>query len=320
MSGICNLGCMATKIIASGSFLPEKIVTNADLSKIVDTTDEWIVQRTGINERRIAQEGELVSDMGAKALTSALKSANISPLELDAIILATTTPDLKFPATACIIQDKVGAKNAFAFDVQAVCSGFVYAISIADSFIKSGKSKKIAVIGAEKLSSIINWQDRSTCVLFSDGAGAVILSQEENNSSGILDWKLHSNGALSEILRTDKDSFITMNGREVFKYATNAFATGLMNILEKNNLKSQDLSAVLLHQANSRIAAYVAEKLGLPLSLFPMTLHKYGNNSAATIPILFDECMRAGRFKNGDIIAIQAVGGGMTDGSLLYKF
>lgn len=314
-----------SKIISSGSYLPLKILTNDDLSKIVDTSDEWIFQRTGIKERRIAESNETTSFMAKKALENAIQKINFNPIDLDCIIVATTTPDFCFPSTACIVQNLIGAKNASAFDVQAVCSGFIYALTIADSYIKSEKYKNIAVIGSDKLSSIVDWTDRNTCVLFGDGAGCVILSKSDNES-GIIDWKINSDGKLCEILKTNglansqSRGFIEMNGKEVFKYATTKMIDTLIELLEKNSLNPLDLSCVIAHQANARIISYVAEKLNLPIEKFPMTLEKHGNTSAASIPLAFDEWISLGKIKEGDLIALEAVGGGMTNGCLIFKF
>ena len=313
------------KITSSGSYLPHKIMTNQDLEKIVETSDEWIVQRTGISKRHIASEKETTSFMAAEALKNAINKGNLSINDIDCIIIATTTPDLNFPSTACIVQGLLGAKNAFCFDVQAVCSGFVYALSLADNFIKCGKTKNVAVIGADKLSSIVDWKDRNTCVLFGDGAGCVILSKTEEKT-GVLDYILESDGNLCDILKTNEakngknKGCVEMNGREVFRYATGKMSENLHTLLERNQLQTSDLSAIICHQANARILEYVAEKAKLDISLFPKTLENHGNTSAASIPLALDSWIGENKIKKGDIIALLAVGGGMTSGGALIKY
>jgi 3-oxoacyl-[acyl-carrier-protein] synthase-3 len=317
-----------SKIIATGSYLPEKIVSNDDLSKIVDTNDEWILTRTGIKNRHIADDKELTSDLAYKAALDLLKSSNFDLTKIDCIILATTTPDLTFPATAVIVQEKLGIKNAFAFDVQAVCSGFVYALDVADSFIKSGKAKNILVIGAETLSRIVDWKDRNSCVLFGDGAGAVILSAQENDcASDILASNLYSDGALVDILKTSggtsstKDSgFITMQGREVFKNAVEKMSNSLLSTLKKANLTIEDLDWLIPHQANLRILTSLAQKVGISKEKVIITLQNQGNSSAATIPLAMDYANKNGKLVRGNNVAIEALGGGLTWGSIILRW
>ncbi len=306
-----------SKILSSGKYVPSRIVTNDDLSKIVDTSDEWISKRTGIKERRFAQDGENTSDMAAAAILDALSKIDADVNSLDAIILATTTPDLKFPSVACLVQKKIGAKNAFCMDIQAVCSGFIYALSVANNFIKSGMAKRVAVVGSDKMSSIINMRDRNTCVLFGDGAGCVII-EESKSESVIIDIILKSNGSLADILKTDSENHVLMNGIDVFKYAISEMESGVLSILDKNGFVASDLSLVFAHQANKRIILHVAQSLSLDESLFPMNLDRYGNTSAASIPLVFDE--NFDRLKRGDLIAMSAVGGGMTSGTALIRF
>ncbi|QED23605.1 beta-ketoacyl-ACP synthase III [Candidatus Deianiraea vastatrix] len=307
-----------TKIHSFGSYLPEKVLTNDDLSKMVDTSDEWIVRRTGISSRHIAKGHETTSYMGAKALEAAMKRGGILPSEIDCIIVATTTQDKPLPSTACEIGKILGVNNAQAFDLQAACTGFVYAMSIANLMIKSGEAKTIAIIGSERMSSVVNWTDRATCVLFGDGAGAMIL--RASSDCGIIDCKLSASSDLHDILITNIDRHIEMDGKSVFKYATEEMSRNLVAMLEKNNLKASDLSSVIAHQANYRILSHVAEKLGVSEEIFPMTMKIHGNTSAASIPLAFDYWFSCGKVKSGDIIAFQGVGAGMTIGTALVRF
>lgn len=308
---------MNSIFVSCGSYLPKKVITNDDLSKIVDTNDEWIVSRTGIKSRHIADESESSSEMGCIALKNALSNANLSSGDIDGIIVATSTPDLKMPSTACIIQEKIGTKNAFAFDLQAACSGFVYGVSVANSMIKSGLAKRIAVIGVDKMSKIVDWSDRNTCVLFGDGSGCFILERSEN--VGIMDTKLISDGHLVEILKTNERDFIQMNGKEVFKYATSAMEGLLVEILEKNNIKPDELSAIVCHQANMRIISHVAKKMNIDIEKFPATMEVHGNTSAASIPLAFEDFYKSGKIKKNDLVAMVAVGAGMTAGVVLMR-
>ena len=308
------------KIISSGSYLPEFEVSNEDLSLVVETNDEWICQRTGIRARRFSQ-GEKTSELATKALKSALEKASLSPNDLDLIIVATTTPDLSFPSTACIVQGLVKATKAFAFDVNAVCSGFVYAMTIANGFFHSMSNvNRIAVIGADVMSSILNMDDRSTCVLFGDGAGAVILERSDSGS-GIISSSVSSNGSKSPLYTPS--SGVKMNGSDVFKYATSNISSSLLSALNICKKSTEDLSAVFIHQANKRIVEYVSKNLSIPLEKIPVNIDKYGNTSAASIPILLDEVLNSdGRLniEDGSLISFSAAGAGMTSGSIIMRF
>lgn len=316
-----------SKIVATGSYLPQKIVTNDDLAKTVDTSNEWIIERTGIKQRHIANEGELTSDLALHASKAAISSVKIKVEDIDLIIVATTTPDLTFPSTATILQAKLGAKNAFAFDVQAVCSGFVYALNIADNFIKSGQAKNALVVGAETLSRIVDWSDRNTCVLFGDGAGAVILQATQEKNSGILSSKLNSDGTLADILKTTGGAssnkqvgIITMAGKEVFKHAVEKMAKSVIEALDKAGLSTKDIDLLIPHQANARILNSVASKLGLDEDKVIMTLQNHANTSAASIPLAMDYANKTNRLKKGDLIVLEALGGGLTWGSVILRW
>jgi 3-oxoacyl-[acyl-carrier-protein] synthase-3 len=322
------------KITGTGSALPGKILTNADLELMVDTTDEWITARTGIKERRIAAAGEYTSTFATEAARRALSMAGISPEELDLIIIGTVTPDFPFPSTACIIQNELGAHNAVAFDVSAACSGFIYGLSIADSFIRSGRSSRALVIGAEVLSRVVDWSDRNTCILFGDGAGAAVIEASEDQN-GILSTHIFSNGSCWDHLyqpgsgsrnpATDRSTdpglfFIKMQGNEVFKHAVLAMEIAATAALEANSMKASELSLFIPHQANLRIVTATAKRLGLPAEKVFINLHNYGNTSSASIPIALDEANRQGRFNRGDSILLDAFGGGFTYGSALLEW
>lgn len=316
-------------ITATGSYLPAKIVTNNDLAKTVDTSDEWIFSRTGIKQRHIAATGELTSDLAVKAVNAAIATSSqpIKVEDIELIIVATTTPDLTFPATATTVQAKIGAKNAFAFDVQAVCSGFVYALSVADNFIKSGQVKNAVVIGAETLSRIVDWNDRNSCVLFGDGAGAVILQASEEENRGIIASKLSSDGSLNDILKTSggpsfnqQAGIIQMAGKEVFKHAVEKMAKSVIDVLEKVNLKTADIDLLVPHQANARILSSVANKLGLADDKVILTVEGHANTSAASIPLALDYANKNNRLKKGDLVVMEALGGGLTWGSVVLRW
>jgi 3-oxoacyl-[acyl-carrier-protein] synthase-3 len=322
------------KIISTGSYVPERVLTNFDLEKMVDTSDEWITERTGIKERRIANEKEASSDLAYEASKIALKRAGLKAKDLDLIILATVTGDMPIPSTACLLQAKLDAKNASAFDINAACSGFIYALTIADSFIKSGKYKRILVIGSEILSKFTDWEDRSTCVLFGDGAGAAIL-EATTEDRGIISTHIYSDGKLGDLLSmpgggsrnpTSKDTikkrmhYIKMKGNETFKVAVRTLESLVVETLKMNNLKPSQLSLLIPHQANLRIIMATAERLGLSLDKVLINLDKYGNTSAASIPIALDEAVRTGRIREGDYILLEAFGGGLTWGSVLIKW
>ncbi len=325
---------MIAKISGTGSALPAKILTNADLALMVDTSDEWITTRTGIKERRISADGEYTSTFAVEAARRALSMANISPEELDLIVLGTVTPDYPFPSTACIVQNELGAHNAAAFDVSAACSGFIYGISIADSFIKSGRSKKALVIGAEVLSRVVDWTDRNTCILFGDGAGAAVL-EASDEPSGIISSHIFTNGSCWDLLyqpgsgsrnpaanpATDPASyFIHMEGNEVYKHAVRGMEEAAMAALNANGMTASDISLFIPHQANRRIIDAIAKRLGIGVEKVFINLHRYGNTSSASIPIALDEVNRQGLIKQGDILLLDAFGGGFTYGSALIRW
>ncbi|MGH1375983.1 MAG: beta-ketoacyl-ACP synthase III [Alphaproteobacteria bacterium] len=314
-------------VISTGSYLPPRIMTNSDLAEIVDTSDEWIMQRSGIKERRIAGDEQSTSDLAIEAAKNALESANLTPQDIDGIIVATTTPDQTFPAVAVKVQAALGAPVGIAFDVQAVCTGFVYALSVADNFIKNSQLKRVLVIGAEKMSSVLDWTDRTTCVLFGDGAGAVILEGKEGDSdAGILSTHLYANGNYQDILYTNggvsstqQSGHIVMHGREVFKHAVNLMAGAVNAALEHNDMTAEQIDWLVPHQANIRIIEATAKKLSMPMERVVLTVSRHGNTSAASIPLAFDEAVRAGDIKSGDTVLMEALGGGLTWGSALLR-
>ncbi len=323
---------MNSKITGTGSYLPEKILTNHELAETIDTSHDWIVERTGIEERRIAADDQTTCDLACFAAERAMEMAGKSAEEIDLIIIATTTPDLVFPSTACLLQKKLGIKaGATAFDVQAVCTGFVYALGIADKFIKSGSHKCALVIGAEVLSRVVDWTDRGTCILFADGAGAVVLEATEEDT-GVLSTHLHADGRYEALLRTTAglsknkellDSggvFIEMRGNEVFKMAVNTLGRIVDETLEHNNLKKSDIDWLVPHQANIRIINATAKKLKMSTDHVVVTVNKHGNTSAASVPLALDTAVRDGRIKRGELILLEAFGGGFTWGSALVRF
>ncbi len=319
---------MYSRIIGTGSYLPAKTVTNFDLEKIVDTSHDWIVSRSGIHERHMAADNELTSDLALQASINAISAAGINANEIDLIVVATTSPDQIFPSTACILQDKLGIKNgSAAFDIQAVCGGFVYAMNIADLYIRGGQAKTALVVGAEVLSRMLDWNDRTTCVLFGDGAGAVVLRASE--TPGIIACKLHADGSHRDMLKADGnvrngvvqgDPFIKMEGQAVFKFAVKVLSEVVEEVLEENNLKGSDISWLIPHQANIRIMEATAKKLGLSMDNVVVTVAKHGNTSAASIPLALDTAVRDGRVKAGQNILLEAVGGGFTWGAVLIKW
>lgn len=323
---------MATisRIIGTGSHLPEKIITNDELSKKVDTSDEWITDRTGIRERRVAKEGESTSILALQAAENALEAANLSSADIDVVIVATTTPDNTFPSTATKVQAMLGMNHGYGFDIQAVCSGFIFALSVADGMIRSGQANRILVIGAEVISRILDWTDRSTCVLFGDGAGAVVLAgfdDADGDTSGIMSTHLHSDGRLREILHVDGGPGTTgtighlrMLGREVFRHAVNNLAAVAEEALTANNLSTSDIDWLVPHQANLRILDGTAKKLGLRDDQVVITLDRHANTSAASIPLALDEAVRDGRIQKGQIILMEAMGGGLTWGSAIMRW
>ena len=314
-----------SRIAGTGSYLPEKILTNADLERMVDTTDEWIFTRTGIRERHIAAEGEFTSDLSTQAARQAIKAAGIQAQDIDLIIVATTTPDRVFPSTACLMQDKLGISGCPAFDIQAVCSGFVYAMATADSFIKSGAAKCALVVGAETMSRITDWTDRSNCILWGDGAGAVIMTASDE--PGVLSSHLHADGSYTSLLnvpsgvsKRDGGSTIVMEGNPVFKVAVNTLDAIVDETLAANGLQKSDIDWLVPHQANIRILQSTAKKLGMDMERVVVTVDKHGNTSAASIPLALDVAVRDGRIKRGETILMEAFGGGFTWGSVLLKY
>jgi 3-oxoacyl-[acyl-carrier-protein] synthase-3 len=321
-------------IIGTGSYLPERILSNADLEKLVETSDEWIISRTGIKERRIAAENEHTSDLAAKAAQAALDNAGITADEIDLILVATVTPDMFFPSTACFVQQKIGAKNAACFDLSAACSGFLYAIEVAQQFITSHTYDTILVIGADKLSSIIDWTDRNTCVLFGDGAGAAVL-RHRGGGHGVISTFMASDGGLSDILyipgggsrfpmtKENADSrlnCIKMNGKETYKHAVISMLDASHKVLAEANLDTDDLACVIPHQANLRIIEAIAERMKLPIERFVVNLDRYGNTSAAAVAIALDEANRTGRMKVGDYVLLVVFGGGLTWASSVIQW
>ncbi|KPU43948.1 3-oxoacyl-[acyl-carrier-protein] synthase 3 protein 1 [Oxobacter pfennigii] len=321
------------RISGTGSGLPEKVLTNADLEKMVDTSDEWITSRTGIKERRIARNDEAASDIGTIAAKNALADAGLKPEEVDLIIVSTVTPDMIFPSTACIIQKNIEALNAAAFDIEAACTGFIYGITVAAQFIENGFYKNVLVVGVDVLSKITNWQDRNTCVLFGDGAGAVVLTASDK--PGIMSGFLGSDGnggkslcclAGGSRMPATEDTiskglhYIAMEGSEVFKFAVKTLPEAVISALNKCNLTVEDIDWLIPHQANTRIIESAAKKLGIPMEKTMVTLDKYGNNSSATIPIAIDEYARLKRIKDGDILALVGFGGGLTWGASIIKW
>ena len=319
-----------SKIISTGGFLPEKILTNDDLSKFMDTSDDWITSRTGIKQRHILEDGKYTSDMAKEAALLALERAKITADMLDYIIVATTTPDKIFPSTACYVQSKIGAKNAIAFDIQAVCSGFIYGFNIADSLIKTQNINYILLIGADSMTRILNWEDRSTSVLFGDGAGAILLKKESQaeKALGIIAAKLYSNGDNAEILCTNgqnfdknNESYLTMNGKEVYKKAIFGMYNSIINVTLEAGISLEEIDYFILHQANLRIIESIANKLNISLDKFIKTIDHHSNTSAGTIPLALDHLIYSQNTNlSGKKIIFSSFGAGSTWGSILYKF
>lgn len=319
-----------SRIIGTGSYLPEKIVTNADMEKIVDTSDEWIRSRTGIEQRHIAADDQFTVDLAEKAARNAMEMAGKTADDIDLIIVATTTPDRIFPSTACLLQQRLDIHGCAAFDVQAVCTGFVYAMTIADKFIQSGSNKCALIVGAETLSRIVDWTDRDTCVLFGDGAGAVVL--EASEEQGIISTHIHADGKYTELLTVpagisdgvDKlpelDAHIRMKGNEVFKMAVNTLGRIVDETLAHNNMEKSDIDWLVPHQANTRIINATAKKLKMSMDHVVLTVNKHGNTSAASVPLALDTAVRDGRIKRGETLLLEAFGGGFTWGSVLVKY
>ncbi|NGP44563.1 ketoacyl-ACP synthase III [Bacillaceae bacterium SIJ1] len=309
---------MNTGILGVGRYLPEKVLTNADLEKMVDTSDEWISTRTGIKERRIASDEETTAHMGAKAALNAIEEAGLTPEEIDMILVATVTPDRSFPSCACDIQEIIGAKKAVCMDISAACSGFMYGMVTAQQFITNGIYKHVLLVGTEKLSSITDWTDRNTCVLFGDGAGAAVLG-EVSDEFGILSFELGSDGSGGKHLYAERDK-IFMNGREVFKFAVRQMGDSALSVIEKAGLTKEDVNFLVPHQANIRIMEAARIKLDLPVEKMATTVAKYGNTSASSIPLALAEEWENGNIKDGDVLVLVGFGGGLTWGAVALKW
>ena len=307
---------MYSRIIGTGSYLPQKVLTNKDLESLVDTTDEWIVERTGIKQRHIAADNESTSSMAINASIDAIKSSGLSEKDIDLVIVATTTPDQIFPSTACIVQNKLNI-IAPAFDIQAACTGFIYAMSVADNYIRNGMSKNILIIGSEKYSNILDWKDRSTCVLFGDGAGAVVLSAD--SKEGIISSHIHADGQYNDLLSVE-GNHIKMKGNEVFKVAVNTLSKLVDETLDKNNMDKSSIDWLVPHQANLRIIKAAAKKLSLPLEQVVVTVDDHANTSAASIPLALNEAVKDGRIKEDQVLLLEAFGSGFTWGSVLLRY
>ena len=315
-------------LLGTGSALPRRAVSNAELAAKVDTSDEWIVERTGIRNRYLAGEGETTSSLAIEAAHAALAAAGVTGSSIDLIVLATTTPDQTFPATATIVQEALGANGGIAFDVAAVCSGFLYAIGVADSMLRSGMARRALVIGAETMSRLLDWEDRTTCVLFGDGAGAVVLEarEAEQDGPGVIATKLHADGAHNELLYVDGGPSTTgtvghlrMKGREVFRHAVVNLANVLGEVLDHTGLTAEDIDWVVPHQANQRILDATAKKLGLPPEKVVVTVDRHANTSAASVPLALDDAVRSGRIQPGHLVMLEAMGGGFTWGACLIR-
>jgi 3-oxoacyl-[acyl-carrier-protein] synthase III len=309
---------MNAGIIGLGRYLPEKVLSNQDLEKMMDTSDEWIRTMTGIEERRIASDSVNTSDMAYEAALKAIKNANITPEDIDLILVATVTPDQPFPSVACMIQERIGAKKAAALDISAACAGFMYGMVMAKQFIEVGTYQNILVVGVEKLSKITNWEDRNTAVLFGDGAGAVVMGPV-SEGRGVLSFELGADGSGGKHLYQEKD-FITMNGREVFKFAVRQMGESCVHVLEKAGLSKEDVDFLIPHQANIRIMEASRQRLELPIEKMSKTIHKYGNTSAASIPISIVEELEAGKIKDDDLIVLVGFGGGLTWGAIALRW
>lgn len=323
-------------IAGTGSYLPEKIITNNDIAKTVDTSDEWVYTRSGIKERRIAKSEEAASDMALISAKRAIENAKLKPEDIDLVIVTTVTPDMMFPSTACILQAKLGIRNNIpCFDIEAACSGFVYGVEVASKMMKSGYYKNALVVSSEKLSGILDWQDRNTCVLFGDGSGAVVLSTSDEKNVGILDTVLGADGSDTATLKLpaggslmpatketveNRQHFLQMNGREVFKHAVKIMGEKSFEVIERYGITPDEISLLIPHQANTRIIESVAKRLKLPMEKVFVNIEKYGNTSSASIPIALDEALKAGKIKKGDYILFVAFGAGLTWGATLVKW
>jgi len=326
-------GTRNVSIVGTGSYLPERVLTNRDLEQMVETSDEWIVTRTGMRERRIAAEGEHTSDMAAAAAEKALEAAGLSGSDVDLIIVATVTPDMPFPSTACIVQDKIGARGALCFDLEAACSGFLYAMETARGLIASGLYKTGLIIGAEKMSSIVDWEDRATCVLFGDGAGAAVL-QSRDGRPGILSCSVDADGSLGDLLHVPaggsrlpasqstveaRQHFLRMGGNTVFKHAVRCMCDAAADAMAKAGVTIDQIACIIPHQANMRIIQAIADRVNVPLERFFVNLDRLGNTTAATVPLALDEAIRTGRAKAGDLILFTVFGGGFTWGAAVVE-
>ncbi len=326
---------MRSLVVGTGSYVPEKVLTNADMEKLVDTSDEWIVDRTGIRERRMLADGEGTSDLALRAAQKALADAKLDPKDVEVIVVGTITPDFPFPSTAAVLQGKLGNKKAFAFDVSAACAGSLYALSIADRYVASGAVKNALVVGADALTRITDWNDRNTCILFGDGAGAMVLAPTSDPRRGVLTTRLHADGSLVSILYQpgggskdpisekvvkERTHFVKMNGREVYKIAVRALEECCREVLAAEKLAPGDVKYVIAHQANKRILDATLDRLEIPTSKCWMNLEKYGNTSAASVPMTLDEANRAGWFAPGDVILMMAIGGGMAWGASVLRW
>ncbi len=324
-----------TVILGSGSELPTKVMTNADFEKLIDTSDEWITTRTGIKERRILEDGKGTADMAYRASVQALQAAGMEANDLDAIIVGTCTPDYPMPSSACVLEDMLGARKVFSFDVNAACSGFLNALAVTDSFVRTGMIRNALVVGSDVLSRVLNWQDRTTCVLFGDGAGAIVVGSSSDGNRGILSTRLRTDGSYAKTLYVpaggslkpasietieSKQHTITMNGKEVFKIAVRAMEEISREVLEEANVSIDEVTLVIPHQANRRIINALAERLKVPLEKVVVNVDKYGNTSAASVPVALDEAWRAGRIAAGDVVLLNAFGAGFAWGAAVIRF
>ncbi len=320
-----------SRIAGTGSYLPEKVLTNDDLAQFVDTSDEWITARTGIRERHVAAEGETTCDLAHQAAIRAMEAAGVTGADLDLIIVGTTTPDLIFPSTACLLQARLGASGCGAFDVNAACSGFIYALTVADQFIRAGTVRTVLVVGSETLTRMLDWGDRSTCVLFGDGAGAVVLKADRE--TGILSTHLHADGAKKELLwnpvgvsagfkpgEKNAGVRVLMTGNEVFKHAVKALDSVVEETLEANGLDRHDIDWLIPHQANLRIIEATAKRLDMPMDRVVVTVDRHGNTSSGSVPLALDEAIRSGRVQRGQLLLLEAFGGGFTWGAVLLRY
>jgi len=315
-------------MVGSGAYLPEKILTNDDLATFVDTDDGWIKQRTGIAHRHIVADGQLTSDLAYRAAINALENANMTADDIDVIVLATTTPDDTFPATAAQVQNRLGAYNAFAFDVQAVCAGFVYALTVAESLLLANKGRRALVIGAESFSKLLDWEDRATCVLFGDGAGAVILeASDDAQNYGILSSALYTDGRYRDILyvdggpsKTGSVGHVRMKGQDVFRHAVEKLASSMYAVIEQAGVSETEIDWLIPHQANLRIIDGMQKKLGLPADRVVRTVSEHANTSAASIPLALNQAVSDGRVKSGHLLAFEAIGGGLSWGAALVRY